>query len=101
MFASRDRLSLWFGQRPQPARPSSVRWEGLTTVAFSMFLLGSCLPLLLDRTRSPGLLHRGLNSSFSNVDAGYRMKQSKNVEQPQNHGNHHHPIQDRLDETLP
>jgi hypothetical protein len=38
--------------------------------------------------------------SRSNVDPGKRMKQSKNIHDPQNHGYDHDTIQNRLDGSL-
>jgi hypothetical protein len=50
-----------------------------------------------DGSRSPYRSGIGLSP---HADVGEGMKQSKNIEQPQNHGNNHDRIQDGLDRSL-
>jgi hypothetical protein len=39
-------------------------------------------------------------SSFADVDAGQRVEQSKNIQEPQNHGDHYDAVQDSFDRRL-
>src|SRR5689334_11749334 len=70
---------------------------------FTVSPCGRCLPcyVVIDLgwcVRLSGLV--SASSSRFKVHAGKRMKESKTVQQPQNHGNDHHAVQNGLDGGL-
>src|SRR6185295_10843124 len=82
--------------RVSPAANRSLVFKGLSLYGR---YLPSCSSFRLESAgRDYDLLI--IRSSIPDVDSGKGMKQSENIQQPENHGDYHDAVQDRLDGRL-